>query len=137
MYNLTEEQLKRLHTAMCDDNEHQCNRLNNYIHTDEYLTAEVVQVVREIVAGATEALREKKTQLEELLAEQYPDLKQSLEWADQRENELVEENRRLREQIEKMKADVCGNIRWANMNKNDQMYCKLNAMLNQWGAADD
>ena len=82
-------------------------------------------------------LQEKIALLEELLAEQYPDLKQSLEWADQRENELVEENRRLQEQIERMTADVCGNIRWAYMNKNDQMYCKLNAMLNQWEAEDD
>lgn len=56
-----------------------------------------------LIAFATEAtkeLQEKITQLEELLAEQYPDLKQSLEWANQRENELVEENRRLKEQIE-------------------------------------
>lgn len=42
---MTKEQLIKLHTAMCNDNEHQCNRLNNYIHTDEYLTAEVVKVV--------------------------------------------------------------------------------------------
>ena len=55
---MTEELLKKLHTAMCNDNEHQCNRLNNYIHTDEYLTAEVVQVVREIVTEATKELQE-------------------------------------------------------------------------------
>lgn len=55
---MTEELLKKLHTAMLNDNEHQCNRLNNYIHTDEYLTAEVVQVVREIVAEATKELQE-------------------------------------------------------------------------------
>ena len=60
---MTEELLKKLHTAMCNDNEHQCNRLNNYIHTDEYLTAEVVQVVREIVAEETKELQE---QIEEL-----------------------------------------------------------------------
>ena len=39
---------------------------------------------------------------------------------------------KLQEQIEKMKSDVCSNIKWANMYKDDQMYCKLNAMLNQW-----
>ena len=41
---------------MQNDNEHQCNKLNNYIHTDEYLTAEVVQVVREIVAEETKEM---------------------------------------------------------------------------------
>ena len=55
---MTEEQLKRLHSAMLNDNEHQCNRLNNYIHTDEYLTAEVVKVVEEIVAETTKELQE-------------------------------------------------------------------------------
>ena len=44
--------------------------------------------------------------------------------------------RELQEQIEKMKADVRGNIKWADMYKNDQMYCKLNAMLNQWEVAE-
>ena len=53
---MTEEQLKKLHTAMQYDNEHQCNSLNNYIHTDEYLTAGVVQVVEEIVAEETKEL---------------------------------------------------------------------------------
>lgn len=61
---MTEELLKKLHTAMCNDNEHQCNRLNNYIHTDEYLTAEVVQVVKEIVAEETEELTLKISSLE-------------------------------------------------------------------------
>ena len=60
---MTEELLKKLHTAMCNDNEHQCNRLNNYIHTDEYLTAEVVQVVKEIVAEETKELKEKNKEL--------------------------------------------------------------------------
>lgn len=35
-------------------------------------------------------------------------------------------------QIEKMKCDVKANIKWADTNKNNQMYCKLNAMINQW-----
>ena len=60
---MTEELLKKLHTAMRNDNEHQCNRLNNYIHTDEYLTAEVVKVVREIVTEATKELQEENRQL--------------------------------------------------------------------------
>ena len=60
---MTEKLLKKLHTAMQNDNEHQCNKLNNYIHTDEYLTAEVVQVVREIVAEETKELRKEKADL--------------------------------------------------------------------------
>ena len=38
----------------------------------------------------------------------------------------------LEKQIEKMKSDVMGNVKWADQNKNEQMYCKLNAMINQW-----
>ena len=38
----------------------------------------------------------------------------------------------LEAQIEKMKSDVMGNIKWADQNKNNQMYCKLNVMFNQW-----
>ena len=45
---IKEEQLKKLHTAMQHDNEHQCNTLNNYIHTDGYLTAGVVHVTEEM-----------------------------------------------------------------------------------------
>lgn len=44
-------------------------------------------------------------------------------------NKSVQE---LESQIEKMKSDVKGNIKWADQNKNEQMYCKLNAMFNQW-----
>ena len=55
---MTEEQLKRLYTAMCNDNEHQRNRLYHYIHTNVFSTAEVVQVVSGIVAEATKELRE-------------------------------------------------------------------------------
>ena len=46
--------------------------------------------------------------------------------------ELKEENNELKEQIEKMKADVKGNIKWADWNKNDQMWQKLVKMYNQW-----
>lgn len=56
-------------------------------------------------------LKEKNNQLEEMLAEQYPDLKQSLNWANEREKELQEEikalkktNNELQAQIEKMKC---------------------------------
>lgn len=56
---MTKEQKIKLHSAMCNDNEHQCNRLNNYIHTDEYLTAEVVKVVEEIVDEATKEQQER------------------------------------------------------------------------------
>ena len=56
---MTKGQKIKLHTAMLSDNEHRCNSLNNYIHTDEYLTAEVVKVVEEIVAESTKELQEK------------------------------------------------------------------------------
>ena len=42
-------------------------------------------------------LESEKKQLEKMLSEQCPDLKQSLDWANKRENELLE-------QIEKMKC---------------------------------
>lgn len=45
---------------------------------------------------------------------------------------LTDKVRELEAQIEKMKSDVKGNIKWADQNKNEQMYCKLNAMINQW-----
>lgn len=45
---------------------------------------------------------------------------------------LTDRVRELEQQIEKMKSDVKGNIKWADENKNNQMYCKLNAMFNQW-----
>jgi hypothetical protein len=45
---------------------------------------------------------------------------------------VVEENNELKAQIEKMKSDVKANIKWADKNKNNQMYFKLNAMFNQW-----
>ena len=45
---------------------------------------------------------------------------------------MSDNNEQLREQIEKMKSDVMGNIKWADQNKNNQMYYKLNAMINQW-----
>ena len=60
---MTKEQKIKLHTAMLSDNEHRCNSLNNYIHTDEYLTAEVVKVVEEIVAAATKELQEENERL--------------------------------------------------------------------------
>jgi len=46
--------------------------------------------------------------------------------------ELVDENESLKAQIEEMKSDVEANIRWADENKNNLMYFKLNTMLNQW-----
>lgn len=38
----------------------------------------------------------------------------------------------LEQQIEEMKSDVRTNIKWADQKKNNQMYCKLNSMINQW-----
>ena len=43
------------------------------------------------VENCHKEMQEKNKQLEELLAEQYPDLKQSLDWANEREKELQEE----------------------------------------------
>ena len=48
-----------------------------------------------------------------------------------------EKIKKLEEQIEEMKSDVKGNIRWADQNKNEQMYCKLNVMFNQWEIKKD
>lgn len=81
---MKEELLKKLHTAMCNDNEHQCNRLNNYIHTDEYLTAEVVKVVEEIVTEATKELKEqikvKDIQIKELVEQRQYWKDSSFDW---------------------------------------------------------
>lgn len=38
----------------------------------------------------------------------------------------------LEEQIEKMKSDIKENIKWADQNRNDQMWQKLVKMYNQW-----
>ncbi|MCR5218608.1 hypothetical protein [Treponema sp.] len=46
--------------------------------------------------------------------------------------ELEKENTELKTQIEEMKRDTRTNIKWADQHKNNQMYCKLNAMINQW-----
>ena len=55
------------------------------------------------------------------------------------ENELIKNSDSLckligeqKLQIEQMKSDVRTNIKWADQKKNNQMYCKLNTMLNQW-----
>lgn len=90
---MTEELLKKLHTAMLNDNEHQCNRLNNYIHTDEYLTAEVVKVVREIVADETKELREENI----LLKTKLDALSDGVDWKG-----ILEKN----EQVEELQALV-------------------------------
>lgn len=104
---MTEEQLKKLHTAMCNDNEHQCNRLNNYIHTDEYLTAEVVKVVEEIITDATKELQEENERLARHIllrkAEATKELQEDLE-----HKKIAIQNRKARikdleKQIEKMK----------------------------------
>ena len=42
------------------------------------------------------------------------------------------EIKKLKERIEKMKFDVMGNIKWADQNKNNQMWQKLVKMWNQW-----
>lgn len=115
---MTEELLKKLHTAMCNDNEHQCNRLNNYIHTDEYLTAEVVKVVREIVAEATKELKEELEQWKEEWQEQV----QKATDEGFARTQLQIENGKLKEQIEKMKC--CGNCKHRYF-IGDELECRL------------
>ena len=75
-------------------------------------------------AGVEFCERESEKQIEELEAqlEREKNLNQC----------MTDNNEQLREQIEKMKSDVMGNIKWADQNKNNQMYYKLNAMINQW-----
>lgn len=46
--------------------------------------------------------------------------------------ELQEYNLMLEKQIEEMKSDVKSNIKWADQNKNGQMWQKLVKMYNQW-----
>lgn len=59
-----------------------------------------------------EGIKNKKIkQLEELLAEQHPDLKQFLELANQRENELVEENKRLLDEVNGFRNVVKQNVK--------------------------
>ena len=127
---MTEELLKKLHTAMCNDNEHQCNRLNNYIHTDEYLTAEVVQVVREIVTEETKELQEENKELkikvsrlesycnaynysQRTYQEEIKDLKELYKKADenwwnaqQTIKELKEQNNELEQKLEQTEKDL-------------------------------
>lgn len=58
----------------------------------------------------------------------------------QKENEILEGcllaeqeySLTLEKQIEEMKSDVKSNIKWADQNKNDQMWQKLVKMYNQW-----
>lgn len=96
---MTEELLKKLHTAMCNDNEHQCNRLNNYIHTDEYLTAEVVQVVNEIVAEETKELQEENKELTLKISR----LESDCDAYNYSQRTYQEEIKELQAQIEKMR----------------------------------
>ena len=47
---------------------------------------------------------------------------------------LEAKNKELQNQIDKMKSDVLSNIKWADFNKNEQMWQKLVKMYNQWNA---
>lgn len=102
---MTEELLKKLHTAMCNVNEHQCNILNNYIHTDKYLTAEVVQVVNEIVAEETKELKEQNKELTLKVSR----LESDCDAYNYSQRTYQEEIKELKAQIEKMKC--CGNCK--------------------------
>lgn len=112
-----EELLKKLYTAMRNDNEHQCNRLNNYIHTDEYLTAEVVQVVKEIVAEETKELREENKELTLKVGRLESDCDAYNYSQRTYQEEIVE----LEAQIEKMKC--CGNCRFSESDKLNGTFC--------------
>ena len=50
------------------------------------------------------------------------------------EKQLRTENKRLKEQIEKMKSDVRGNLIFAEHNNNEIMRQKMCSMLLQWEA---
>lgn len=67
--------------------------------------------------------KKKIKQLEKLLTEQYPDLKQSLDWAYEREKELLE-------QIEKMKC--CENCRHYDKDLGCQMVLKRCSYFSEW-----
>ena len=66
------------------------------------------------------------------LTDKVKELEEKLANADYQLEGRDNEIRELKEQIEKMKSDVMANIKWADANKNNQMYFKLNAMFNQW-----
>ena len=57
---------------------------------EKEITFPVANYLVEFTEEVTKDLQEKNKHLEELLSVQYPDLKQSLDWANERENENVE-----------------------------------------------
>ena len=63
-------------------------------------------------------------------------LKQQIEKEKKFSKDVMNNELRLIKLIEKMKSDVMSNIKWADQNKNNPMYCKLNSMINQWELAE-
>ena len=112
---MTKEELKQEAEEWLD------NERKYLIEDNEGNLINISKKVKEAYLASAEP-REKQIQID---AEQIRAL--------QKQNgELTDKVKELEAQIEKMKSDVKGNIRWADQNKNEQMYCKLNAMFNQW-----
>lgn len=76
---------------------------------NEFSRPSVVEKLTKFASKMTEDLEKEL----EMLAEQYPDLKQSLDWANEREKELLE-------QIEKMKC--CENCKYSS-SWGDEVHC--------------
>ena len=74
---------------------------------------------------------------EELIEELKKDVearKFAMTMSEKVEKQLRTENKRLKEQIEKMKFDVRGNLIFAEHNNNEIMRQKMCSMLLQWEA---
>ena len=63
---------------------------------------------------------------------QIAGLKNNLNGHKARKHHYLKKVEILEKQIEKMKADVRMNIKWADHEKNNQMWQKLIKMINEW-----
>lgn len=102
--------------------------VRNYISQAHLAGAEPRERQIEIDAKQIRALQKQNGELTDELTKKSDTNHQLVE-------QLAKLNERCSEleaQIEKMKHDVMRNVKWADQNKNGQMYCKLNAMINQW-----
>lgn len=60
---MNKEQLKKLHSCMLEDNEHQTNGINNYLNPKEYLPSNVVKYVDELIGEYWHDLRKNPNDL--------------------------------------------------------------------------
>ena len=91
------------------------------IEDDEGFLINISKKVKEAYVSGAEPREKQITELGERCLQLQKD-----------KGNLIDRVRDLEAQIEKMKSDAISNIKWADQNKNSQMYCKLNAMINQW-----